>query len=241
MTPIHIEVRDATQWAAKQYLDRQELTPERRREIQHLTEYNILAYSFNASTVLLAVASVAAVFFSFTAAAVFGAVGLFVRFTASNELENLAKPGGMDALAHAVNQTAPTPQERIRNICHKLHIERPGEDWTETLISIFGHAVWRRTISQETPVIPQDAQAPRQRGLRGIAHMIMQQQQQHPAEQQPAHPQEQQQQHVVDHEEFVAPPEQQQQQFAGHEQYVLPAQQQQPPAAVHFEEEPEQD
>lgn len=214
MTPINIEVRDATQWFAKQYLDRQDLAPERRRNIERLTEYNILAYGFNASTVVLAVAAVAAAFFSFTTAAVLGATALFARLTASHEMENLAKPGGVDALAHAVNQTAPTPQERIQNICQKVGIQAPpAQDWTETFVSVFGHAVWKRTIPQDAQLLHLEQeeevdQVPQGR-LHGIAQMFMQHRA--PQQQEPLELQQQRQQQQQDM------------------MFEIPVQQQQPP------------
>lgn len=166
MTPINFEVRDAAQWAANQYLNRQELTPERRGEVKDLTEYNILAYADNASSALLAIAAVAAAFFSYAAAVVFGAVSLFVHFIVSKELENYAKPEGVAALVHVANQTAPTAQDRIRNICQKLGIQPLGEDWTENIVSIFGHAVWKRTIPQDAPaLVDPEGQGQAVRGL----------------------------------------------------------------------------
>lgn len=173
MTPINIQVSDATHWAANQYLNRQEgLTPERRAGIRPLTEYNILAYSVNTSTVLLAIAAISTVFFSYAAAAVFGATALFIRFTASKELELLAKPSGIEALGHVVNQTSLTPQARIQNICEKLGIQMPAEDWTETLVSVFGHAIWKRIIPQDTPLAPA-VEAVRERGVRGARAAFM--------------------------------------------------------------------
>ena len=125
MSIPNINVSSVIQWAASQYLEMEELPLDRKRDLQRLNEYNILVYSFNASTVLLAVAAVAAVFFSTTAAAAFGMTALLVRSIASYEIENLAKARDIQVFTQTINQTELPPEVRTQNICKSVGIEAP--------------------------------------------------------------------------------------------------------------------
>ena len=180
MSIPNINVSSVIQWAASQYLEMKELPPDRKRDLQRLTEYNILAHSFNASTVLLAVAAVAAVFFSTTAAAAFGMTALLVRSIASNEIENLAKPRGIQRLTQAINQTELlTPGVRAGNICESVGVYLPcyrtkeskpvfwpeesksvfwpeeskSVFWAEESKLVFGYITWKRTLPQNARII----------------------------------------------------------------------------------------
>lgn len=90
--PIHINAGQAATLLAERQIPNH---VERREEVIHIKKAHILADWFNGSTVLLAVAAVAAIFFAHSTAVVFGTVGLVIHHITKKEIRLEAR--GRDA------------------------------------------------------------------------------------------------------------------------------------------------
>jgi len=90
--PIHITMRYAATKITDWTLSRENQTEERRAQIYEGRVYNTLATLFNASTVMLVIGVVSAIFLAMSSAFVFLVLGLFLRATTEKEMETYTLP-----------------------------------------------------------------------------------------------------------------------------------------------------
>lgn len=183
--PIHITMNDAatkiTDWA----LSRENLTQERRAQIYEGRVYNTLATLFNASTVMLVIGVVSAIFLAMSSAFVFLVLGLFLRATTEKEMETYTlpvqaqqppeaePPSGVAAqiwgrlreavqarhqtrlLQHALHQTS--DNEKVQNIFEKVGLERQA-DFVPDELFLFGFSGWKNPINIPEVVVQRRAE-----------------------------------------------------------------------------------
>jgi hypothetical protein len=182
--PIHITMRDAatkiTDWA----LSRENLIDERRDQIYEGRVYNTLATLFNASTVMLVIGVVSAIFLAMSSAFVFLALGLFLRATTEKEMETYTlpvqaqqppeaePPAGVAALwgrlrdavqarhqtrllQHALHQTS--DDEKVQNIFDNVGLERQ-DDFVPDELFLFGFSGWKNSINIPEVVVQRRAE-----------------------------------------------------------------------------------
>jgi hypothetical protein len=174
MPVLQLTTRQAIEWGANSLLDKQQISVERKNEIRRVTEFNLLTTAFNASTVLLVAGFAAAVFFAYTAAATFGAIGLFLRYATEKEITKYTLPvqgpavpeEGAGAalwarlrdaynsalLRNALHQA--TPDEKIANIFLNVGLPRQ-ENWEPAPIIFDDFAIWRAKIAVPPALAPE--------------------------------------------------------------------------------------
>lgn len=180
MPVLQITTRQAIEWGANSLLDKQQLSPERKREIKRVTEFNLLTTAFNASTILIVAAVAAAVLFAYTAAFTLGAIGLFLRYATEKEITKytlpVQAPAGQDdvqgaaaamwarlrdaynsaLLRNALHQA--TPEEKIANTFLNVGLPRQ-EGWEPTPVIFDDFPIWRNKI-EVPPALAAPAAAP---------------------------------------------------------------------------------
>ncbi len=167
MPVLQITTRQAIEWGANSLLEKQQISPERKREIKRVTEFNLLTTAFNASTILIVAAVAAAVLFAYTAAFTLGAIGLFLRYATEKEITKytlpVQAPAGQDdvqgaaaamwarlrdaynsaLLRNALHQA--TPEEKIANTFLNVGLPRQ-EGWEPTPVIFDDFPIWRNKI-----------------------------------------------------------------------------------------------
>jgi hypothetical protein len=104
-------------------------------------EYNARVMVFNASTVLLVVAAVSALFFALSSAAVFGAIGYLLRLLTERKLAEYEMPLEPNKVL--------TSEEQRRKLISKLALKltEVSEKWERDYITFEGVSLWRNRVS----------------------------------------------------------------------------------------------
>ncbi|MBU6383054.1 MAG: hypothetical protein KGQ49_01405 [Verrucomicrobia bacterium] len=160
--PTRITVNDAATLIADHLL--QGVAPERQAAILPATKYNVLVKAFNVSSICLLAAAVSAIFLAFSAACVFLAVGVLLRWATEKELGRYAiqpdasagDAGSRDAgmmpssVMRIVQTFLPTvfPEAR-REVasCIQRHVGiEPREGWEADEVVLFDYVVWKNSV-----------------------------------------------------------------------------------------------
>lgn len=146
--PYAFTSADAADWAANQWIDYKQprLAQAKKDKILPVTKYNVVATTFNISTVLLVVAVANAAILAFSAAFTLGSIGLFLRLVSEREINRYASPPE-PTNAHMFKKMIGLADkaEREIEISAQIGIALP-QGWSENAVFVFDFAVWKNTL-----------------------------------------------------------------------------------------------
>jgi len=92
--PIHITLDRGVDWIASRSISFEQppVSDDRKAQILPAKKYNLLVTAFNVSTVMLVVAVASTLFFAYSAAVAWGALGLLTRSMTEKELASYSLP-----------------------------------------------------------------------------------------------------------------------------------------------------
>ncbi|MGB7978410.1 MAG: hypothetical protein WCF19_04530 [Chlamydiales bacterium] len=127
-------------------------TPEQ-TELKLITKFNVITKVGQLSSVMIAIAGIAALFLAFSAACTFALVGIFLRHISYAEMDKYALLDQHDPTAFARMSTGVMEErEKVENILLNVGAA-PSTTWERVEANLFGFVFWTNPI----PVQPEPA------------------------------------------------------------------------------------